>query len=97
MEILKDIAKNVIAGNDEEVAEEVAQAIQSEVPTIEILDDGLIAGMNVVFAEYAVGQPVESQCETAFGDDLVVEQPTVPSGLSIPRNERAGFEILVPY
>ncbi|MCK5653240.1 MAG: corrinoid protein [Gemmatimonadetes bacterium] len=48
MEILKDIAKNVIAGNDEEVAEEVAQAIQSEVPTIEILDDGLIAGMNVV-------------------------------------------------
>ena len=48
MEILTDIAKNVIAGNDEEVAEEVAQAIQSEVPTIEILDDGLIAGMNVV-------------------------------------------------
>lgn len=48
MEILKDIAKNVIAGNDKNVAEEVAQAIQSEVPTIEILDDGLIAGMNVV-------------------------------------------------
>ena len=48
MEILKDIAKNVIAGNDKKVAEEVAQAIEDGVPTIKILDDGLIAGMNVV-------------------------------------------------
>ncbi|MFC1661863.1 B12-binding domain-containing protein [Gemmatimonadota bacterium] len=48
MEILRDIAKNLIAGDDKEVAEQVAQAIRSEVPTIEILDDGLIAGMNVV-------------------------------------------------
>ena len=52
MEILKDIAKNVIAGEDAEVAEQVAQAIQSGVPTIEILDDGLIAGMNVVGARF---------------------------------------------
>ena len=48
MEILKDIAESLIAGNDGKVAEEVAQAIQSEVPTTEILDNGLIAGMNVV-------------------------------------------------
>jgi len=48
MEILKDIAKNLIAGDDTTVAEQVAQAIRSEVPTVEILDDGLIAGMNVV-------------------------------------------------
>jgi 5-methyltetrahydrofolate--homocysteine methyltransferase len=48
MEILKDIAQNLIAGNDEKVAEQVAAAIASEVPTVEILDDGLIAGMNVV-------------------------------------------------
>jgi 5-methyltetrahydrofolate--homocysteine methyltransferase len=48
MEILKDIATNLIAGDDKAVAEQVAQAIQSEVPTIEILYDGLIAGMNVV-------------------------------------------------
>jgi 5-methyltetrahydrofolate--homocysteine methyltransferase len=48
MEILKDIGKNLIAGDDKAVAEQVAQAIQSEVPTIEILYDGLIAGMNVV-------------------------------------------------
>jgi len=48
MEILKDIAQNLIAGNDEKVAELVGLAIESEVPTVEILDDGLIAGMNVV-------------------------------------------------
>ncbi len=48
MEILEDIAQNLIAGEDETVAELVARAIQSDVATSEILDDGLIAGMNVV-------------------------------------------------
>jgi 5-methyltetrahydrofolate--homocysteine methyltransferase len=48
MEILKDIANNLIAGADGEVAGLVARAIESEVPTVSILDDGLIAGMNVV-------------------------------------------------
>ncbi len=48
MEILKDIAQNLIAGNDKKIAEQVAAAIEIEVPTTEILDDGLIAGMNVV-------------------------------------------------
>jgi 5-methyltetrahydrofolate--homocysteine methyltransferase len=48
MEILKSIAENLTAGDDKKVAEQVAQAIQSEVPTIEIFDNGLIAGMNVV-------------------------------------------------
>jgi 5-methyltetrahydrofolate--homocysteine methyltransferase len=48
MEILKDIAQNLIAGNDEKVAELVGQAIEAEVPTVEILEHGLIAGMNVV-------------------------------------------------
>jgi len=48
MEILKDIAQDLIAGNDAKVAELVALAIQTDVPTVEILDDGLIAGMSVV-------------------------------------------------
>jgi 5-methyltetrahydrofolate--homocysteine methyltransferase len=52
MEILKDIGENLLAGNDTKVAEQVAQAIQSGVPTVEILDDGLIAGMNVVGARF---------------------------------------------
>jgi 5-methyltetrahydrofolate--homocysteine methyltransferase len=48
MEILEDIAQNLIAGNDEKVGELVAGAIQSAVPASGILDDGLIAGMNVL-------------------------------------------------
>jgi len=46
--MLTDIAQNLIAGNDEKVADLVGQAIEAEVPTVEILDHGLIAGMNVV-------------------------------------------------
>ena len=48
MEILKNIAKSVMAGDDKKITEEVAQAIEEGIPTTEILDDGLIAGMNVV-------------------------------------------------
>jgi 5-methyltetrahydrofolate--homocysteine methyltransferase len=48
MEILQDIARNLIAGDDQEVAAGVAHAIQAQIPTNEILDDGLIAGMAVV-------------------------------------------------
>jgi len=48
MEILKNIAKSLMAGDDQKITEEVAQAIEEGVPTVEILDDGLIAGMNVV-------------------------------------------------
>jgi 5-methyltetrahydrofolate--homocysteine methyltransferase len=46
--ILKDIANNLIAGDDAAVTELVTEAIESKVPTVQILDDGLIAGMNVV-------------------------------------------------
>jgi 5-methyltetrahydrofolate--homocysteine methyltransferase len=38
----------LIAGDNLKVPEQVAQAIKSGIPTVEILDDGLIAGMNVV-------------------------------------------------
>ncbi len=48
MEILKNIAKSLMAGDDKKITEEVTQAIEDGVPTVEILDDGLIAGMNVV-------------------------------------------------
>jgi len=48
MEILKNIARSLMAGDDKKITEEVAQAIAEGIPTTEILDDGLIAGMNVV-------------------------------------------------
>lgn len=48
MEILKNIAKSLMAGDDKKITGEVAQAIEEGIPTTEILDDGLIAGMNAV-------------------------------------------------
>ncbi len=48
MAILEDIGTSLMAGDDKKIVEQVTQAIEAKVPTTEILDDGLIAGMNVV-------------------------------------------------
>jgi 5-methyltetrahydrofolate--homocysteine methyltransferase len=52
MEILESIAKSLIAGDDQTITAQVAQAIEEGIPTTTILDDGLIAGMNVVGARF---------------------------------------------
>jgi 5-methyltetrahydrofolate--homocysteine methyltransferase len=54
MEILKNIAKSLMAGDDQKIVGEVKQAIEEGIPTTQILDDGLIAGMNVVGARFKV-------------------------------------------
>ena len=48
MGIVKDIATSLLVGDDKKIVEEVTRAIEQKVPTTEILDDGLIGGMNVV-------------------------------------------------
>jgi 5-methyltetrahydrofolate--homocysteine methyltransferase len=48
MDMLAEIANAVIAGDDERVAELTRQVIDGRTPAQSILDDGLIAGMNVV-------------------------------------------------
>ena len=52
MEILESIAKSLMAGDDQSITEEVARAIDEGIPVTEILDNGLIAGMNVVGARF---------------------------------------------
>jgi len=54
MEILKEIATSVRAGDDEKVSEQVGQAIEERIPALEILDNGLIAGMKVVGAQFRI-------------------------------------------
>jgi 5-methyltetrahydrofolate--homocysteine methyltransferase len=54
MEILKEIAKSVRTGDDEKVTERVGQAIEEQIPVLEILDKGLIAGMKVVGDQFRV-------------------------------------------
>ena len=48
MEILAEISKNLLSGEDEQVAALTRRAIEQELPPKQILDDGLIAGMAVV-------------------------------------------------
>lgn len=48
MEILESISKSLMAGDDEKIVREVEQAIEEGIPATKILNDGLIAGMNVV-------------------------------------------------
>ena len=48
MGLLDQIAEGVINGDDEQVARLTQQVIEQETPPKQILDDGLIAGMNVV-------------------------------------------------
>ena len=52
MEILKRIASELELGEEEKIAELTRAAIQEGLPAREILDEGLIAGMNVVGAKF---------------------------------------------
>jgi len=54
MEILEQISRGLQEGDDERVAELVREAIERELPTSAILDDGLIAGMNVVGERFRI-------------------------------------------
>lgn len=60
MEILKEIAGNIQDGDTEKVAEFTKQAIAQNLAPKKILDDGLIAGMNVIgnrFKEHEIFLP----------------------------------------
>jgi 5-methyltetrahydrofolate--homocysteine methyltransferase len=52
MEILEKIAHSIEQGNPQMVAELTTQAVQHPLPPKDILDNALIAGMNVVGEKY---------------------------------------------
>jgi 5-methyltetrahydrofolate--homocysteine methyltransferase len=52
MEILKDVSESLERGDHERVAELVRRAMEDGVSVAAILNDGLIAGMNVVGEEF---------------------------------------------
>ncbi|UCG87814.1 MAG: corrinoid protein [Gemmatimonadota bacterium] len=54
MDLLADIAKGVIDGNDQRVAQVTQQVIEQGTSPKSILDEGLIAGMNVVGERFRV-------------------------------------------
>jgi 5-methyltetrahydrofolate--homocysteine methyltransferase len=52
METLENIAKSLMDGDDTKIVDQVSRAIEEGVAAAEILDNGLIAGMNVVGARF---------------------------------------------
>ncbi len=52
MEILKEISEYLQHGNDDKVPALIHTAIKEKIPAKEILDNGLIAGMNVIGEKY---------------------------------------------
>jgi len=60
MELLRGIMEGVLGGDEERVASLTHEAIEQSTPAKRILDDGLIAGMNVVgrrFKEHEIFLP----------------------------------------
>lgn len=54
MDILKEISEKLQLGNDEKVSVLTKQAIEEKIPPKEILDKGLIQGMDIIGAKYKV-------------------------------------------
>lgn len=52
MDILKEIVQYLQQGNDENVSALTGQAIEEKIPAKEILDNGLIKGMNIIGEKY---------------------------------------------
>ena len=54
MEILKQISSHLQQGDDEKTAELTVSAIDQKVPPKKILDEGLIAGMNIIGEKFRI-------------------------------------------
>jgi 5-methyltetrahydrofolate--homocysteine methyltransferase len=52
MSILPDIAESLQRGEDDRVHELVRQALEARMPPIDVLNNGLVAGMNVVGEQF---------------------------------------------
>jgi len=52
MDILKQIVENLQQGNNKRISELVRQALKQKIPAKEILDNGLIAGMDIIGKQF---------------------------------------------
>ena len=75
--ILESIAENVIDGMVEDVQEAVEKAIEAEIPVKEILNDGLLGGMDEVAALFADGE--------MFVPEVLVAAKAMQAGMGLIR------------
>jgi 5-methyltetrahydrofolate--homocysteine methyltransferase len=75
MEILQQIARELERGEDDKVGELTRQAVAQRLPAKQILDDGLIAGMNVVGEKFRVHE--------IFLPDVLLAARAMNSGMEV--------------
>lgn len=75
MDMLAEIANGVINGEDERVAELTRRVIAESLPAQSILDDGLIAGMNVVGERF--------KAHTIFLPDVLLAAKAMYAGMNL--------------
>ena len=77
MEILKQIAEAVLAGDDERVPELAGQALQQGLAPAQILNEGLIAGMEEVGRQF--------KCHDMFLPDVLLAARAMTAGMEVLR------------
>lgn len=75
MPTLNDLSQSVINGSIDQVKDQVNQLISSGMDPIEIINQGLIAGMNVVGARFKVGD--------MFVPEVLMSAKSMSSGLEL--------------
>ena len=88
MTLFKDLTDSIMEGNDSKVREIVEGAVKNKVPVKEILNDGLIATMNMV------GQKFKN-CEL-FVPEVLMAARAMKAGIDVirPLFDKAGVETL---
>ena len=76
-DILQDIATNLYNGENEKVAELVQQAVDDGVPPAEILNGGMIAGMDEVGKDFKAGE--------LFVPEVLIAARAMHAGMDILR------------
>lgn len=80
MSTLNNLAQSVIEGNVEQVKDQVRSLIASGTNPVEIVNQGLIAGMNVVGARFKAGDmyvPEVLMCARSMGAGLELVKPLI--------------------
>lgn len=77
MEILKEIANSVIAGNKKRVQELVNKALEENISLEEIINDGLLAGMGVIGERFKRNE--------IFVPEVLVSARAMQAGMDILR------------
>jgi len=80
MATLQDLAQSIIAGNLEQVKSQVNSLISSGTDPLTIINDGLIAGMNVVGARFKAGDmfvPEVLMCAKSMSAGLELVKPLI--------------------